>query len=391
MGFTGHNLRMKPYQFFRLDRVGVVDITGDDREAIVHNLTTNEIKSLEVDQGCETFVTDVRGKTLAHVMLYQLEDRIRMIGPHGPSTSVAEHVDRYTIREDAVAKVRDDDFCAIVLDAESAGKVLPDAVAKGSTARRVIEIGQQVVDAYTVPWLGDGTTVLLVESAKAESLAEQLVNSDVTEADEQAFHYRRIRSRFPWYGRDLDETNLPQEADRDASAISFTKGCYLGQETVARLDALGQVQKKLVCWKIENGDRTRRVETSEMRTQSDSAANDATDCETTAGKTAECETTASETTDCETVTGGITTRDDASADNCSHDSKARAGINVKAGDKLDADSKTVGRLTSVAVGDDGTIIAIGFARRSHFEAGSVAKGTDEVSGDVYTAIVSDCG
>ncbi len=56
----------------------------------------------------------------------------------------------------------------------------------------------------------------------------------------------RIRNRWPVLGADYDDRNLPQELDRDASAISFHKGCYLGQETVARLDALGQVQKKLV-------------------------------------------------------------------------------------------------------------------------------------------------
>src|SRR5438046_8506879 len=55
----------------------------------------------------------------------------------------------------------------------------------------------------------------------------------------------RIEAGYPLYGRDITDKNLPQEIDRDRLAISFTKGCYLGQETVARIDALGHVNRLL--------------------------------------------------------------------------------------------------------------------------------------------------
>jgi folate-binding protein YgfZ len=56
----------------------------------------------------------------------------------------------------------------------------------------------------------------------------------------------RIEAGMPLYGRDITIENLPQEVNRNAQAISFTKGCYLGQETVARIDALGHVNRLLV-------------------------------------------------------------------------------------------------------------------------------------------------
>jgi folate-binding protein YgfZ len=61
----------------------------------------------------------------------------------------------------------------------------------------------------------------------------------------------RVKHFLPLIGIDFDDKTLPQELDRDSRAISFKKGCYLGQETIARLDALGQVQKKLVRLRIE--------------------------------------------------------------------------------------------------------------------------------------------
>jgi folate-binding protein YgfZ len=56
----------------------------------------------------------------------------------------------------------------------------------------------------------------------------------------------RIEAGLPVFGRDIDKSNLPQEVGRTEWAVSFTKGCYLGQETVARIDALGHVNRHLV-------------------------------------------------------------------------------------------------------------------------------------------------
>jgi folate-binding protein YgfZ len=63
--------------------------------------------------------------------------------------------------------------------------------------------------------------------------------------DRIGWEQSRIENFWPWFAVDFDDKNLPQELSIDARAISFKKGCYLGQETVARLDALGQVQKRL--------------------------------------------------------------------------------------------------------------------------------------------------
>ena len=60
-----------------------------------------------------------------------------------------------------------------------------------------------------------------------------------------AFHALRIEAGTPLFGVDFDDRNFPQEVGRNEQAISFTKGCYLGQETVARIDALGHVNQQL--------------------------------------------------------------------------------------------------------------------------------------------------
>jgi folate-binding protein YgfZ len=67
----------------------------------------------------------------------------------------------------------------------------------------------------------------------------------IEELDQASFEALRIEAGTPVFGRDLAETNLPQELDRDERTINFVKGCYLGQETVARIDAVGHVNQLL--------------------------------------------------------------------------------------------------------------------------------------------------
>ena len=307
---------MNQHQIFQIPQLSVVDVAGEDAATIVNNLTTNRVTSLEVGQGNESFVTDVRGKILAHVLLFRVDNSVvRMIGPYGQSGRIAQHVDRYTIREDATPIVRDTEFIGLVLSPAVAGAFIEEPGDPPLLSRIPVSVAGVALDLYGCRWLGEGSGVLLVEGSDLQTISQTLCEQFKTKLGDQAsFHAARTVARFPWFGIDLDETNLPQEADRDAVAISFHKGCYLGQETVARLDALGQVQKKLVAWSIE---------------------------------------------------GGV----------------PLPGTALQAGDK------TVGRLTSVTALDQGGAIAIGPARRSHFEPGSVAKGMLEPGDTELTATV----
>lgn len=303
--------------FYRLSALSVLDIIGTDAGQIVSNLTTNEIASLPSGQGCETFVTNVRGKMLGHVHIFRTDEGYRCVGPAGQSERLAEHVDRYTIREDAEPRVLDAEFSAAVLAPGTAAALpvdLPEPQRPHGVSWAIAQLGSLAVQAYRVPWIGEGSLLLLALADQADELSGWLSDQPLSVADEAAFQQRRVLAGFPWYGIDLNESNLPQEADRNEQSISFTKGCYLGQETVARLDALGQVQKKLVSWSI-------------------------------------------------------------------------SGAVPAAGTAVTSGEKTVGRLTSVTAGGDEDAIAIGMTRRSHFDPGATATGTDEATGAEFTARV----
>lgn len=215
---------------------------GADAGQILHNLTTNDVQSLSAGQSLETFITEVRGKVLQHALAIRTADGFRLVGPPGEeaadtdadaisySERLVHHCDRYTIREDATPTIRDKDFVAFVAEP---GVAVDD-----------LDLPISSSDWHRVNWLGANSHVALVPADEAASISGNLLQ------DEAAFHSCRVLAGYPWYGVDFNEKNLPQEADRDSVAINFNKGCYLGQETIARLDALGQVQKKIVRWKL---------------------------------------------------------------------------------------------------------------------------------------------
>ncbi|TWU33728.1 CAF17-like 4Fe-4S cluster assembly/insertion protein YgfZ [Novipirellula artificiosorum] len=327
---------MSTPEYYVLPAVSVIDVVGADAPAIVNNLTTQEVLSLNQGQGHESFITDVRGKTVGHVHVFRQENAFRMIGAVGQSQRIAAHVDRYTIREDAIPKIRDEDFKYFLLSSAAVLKAMEaksldvgPGGASGSEGRTTadgsnspndpldattVSIGGIDAQLVDVRWLADDSRLMLVAAGDAAVASDELQKLGFEMHEEACFHRLRTQRGFPWYGIDIDESNLPQEINRDRETLSFTKGCYLGQETVARLDAMGQVQRKLVRWSIE-------------------------------------------------------------------------GASPAPSTTLQSDGKTVGRLTSVASTGGGESCALGFARRTHFDPGAIASGIDESTQTTFVATV----
>ena len=84
-----------------------------------------------------------------------------------------------------------------------------------------------------------------------ETVANALIEAGIEECDPAALEVMRIENAVPLFGTDANNENLPQELQHDEKAISFEKGCYLGQETVARIDSLGHVNRLFVAFESD--------------------------------------------------------------------------------------------------------------------------------------------
>ena len=229
---------------YSIGHITIIELIGADRNKIVNNLCTQDLRQLQAGESKETFVLDPKGRTLAHGIACCSDKKTWFLTVPNQAPKLVPHFDRYIIREDAVVQDASSEWKAILLPPDSPWLASPDAAwAIGSNC----QLHPDGI-AFTVhaPWISQASKLLLIQHehfAALTSSMESLIESDCE--DRTGWEQSRIENFWPWFGVDFDDKNLPQELDIDARAISFKKGCYLGQETVARLDALGQVQKRL--------------------------------------------------------------------------------------------------------------------------------------------------
>jgi folate-binding protein YgfZ len=203
-----------------------VIVAGADRQAFLNNFCTNDVKRLSPGESCEAFFTNVKGKIVGHGLVISTATELIVIGSPGQAARLIEHLDRYVIREDVQLRDATNERSVFLVTGESAAS-----------------------QAGTIEWRLLGNTrsgLRQTELSGRERLLETLFKNGLTECDMAAFETLRIEAGTPLFGVDFVERNLPQEIGRDRQAISFTKGCYLGQETVARIDAMGHVNQRIV-------------------------------------------------------------------------------------------------------------------------------------------------
>ena len=209
-----------------------VQVSGRDSASFLHNMCTNDIRKLEPGQSCEAFFTDVKGKIVAHVLVIATGEHIELLTVPGQAERLITHLVRYIIREDVKLANVSNDFVWYYALGPHVGEMNAE--------------NKELIVHSDLLW--PGGFLVRVRSGDSNPFAA-LPTIDTTSP---AWTALRVESQLPLFGTDFDDSNLPQEVNRDKLAINFNKGCYLGQETIARIDALGHVNKMLVLVQFSN-------------------------------------------------------------------------------------------------------------------------------------------
>ena len=226
-----------------------IELTGEDRAKFLHNLCTNEVRKLSAGAGCEAFLCDARGHVLFHVFVICRPESLIIETMPGEGPRLLAHLDRYLIREQVALADRGPETCELLvagpLAAATIGKLAANALPTERLGNDAIELAGSSVIAVQTDWIGIEGFLLIGDRADGAKLWQALHAAGARPCGAEALETARIEAGFPWNGIDISDKNLPQEVARDSQAISFVKGCYIGQETVARIDALGHVNKSL--------------------------------------------------------------------------------------------------------------------------------------------------
>lgn len=225
---------------------GRLEVMGADRLRFINAYVTCDVKTLTPSSGAYGFFTNPQGKILSDVTVMAHEDRLWLEIGTGREEAISNHLKKY-ILADRVEIRGLEDMLPLTLAGPKAAEALagvapppPEEWRHVRTAVHGTEValqrtGRLGVEAYT----------LWVSASIAGLLAERLLETPgVRPAGFEALEILRAESGIPRFGRDYGPENFPQETGAE-EAVSYTKGCYLGQEVVARIHYRGGVQKSL--------------------------------------------------------------------------------------------------------------------------------------------------
>ena len=226
-----------------------IEITGNDRATFLHSFCTNDIKVLEPGQGCEAFITNVKGRVLAHVFVFADQNALEIDATADMEDALISHLDRYIITEDVELHRKTEQQGDLLLSGpqataalESLGVAAASLTPLSQTSGTLFETS---VVVRRVDLLGSPGLLLSVPRAELVPVWTGLTETGIRPAGSAALNALRIEAGTPMYGVDVSEENLAPEVGRNSQAISFTKGCYLGQEPIARIDSMGHVNREL--------------------------------------------------------------------------------------------------------------------------------------------------
>jgi folate-binding protein YgfZ len=230
---------------FDLTAYEVVDLLGPDRLRFLNGLVTVAVKDLEPGKGVYGLVTEVRGHLIADVLVSARADRLRLMVPRGRGSVVAQHLQRYIVA-DRVSLEATTPITLVWLG----GAHLEGCLAAGGTSLPEapfvtisLVIGGREVVCVTDPRLGVPAVVAELPEGEAAELLGLLVRErGVVPLGWRGWDCLRIRAGLPVWGADFGPDCLPQETSL-RGVVDFEKGCYLGQEVIARLHYRGQAPR----------------------------------------------------------------------------------------------------------------------------------------------------
>jgi folate-binding protein YgfZ len=240
----------------RADR-GRIVVSGADRASYLQGLLTNDVVALKAGQGCYTAYLTAQGRMIADAYVYELGDVMLLTMAGDVKDGLLSKLDQFIFSEDVQLGDVSNTFAQIAV-------IGPDAAI--AVAQILRDVSADTLRAFgdhgnlRAEWAGGAAIVtrvtdtgepgydLYVERAQAAALKSALSAADVTEIDPATADAIRIESGVPLFHRDMDEETIPLEAGIESRAISFTKGCYVGQEVVIRVlhRGHGRVARKLV-------------------------------------------------------------------------------------------------------------------------------------------------
>jgi folate-binding protein YgfZ len=229
-------------------------VTGADRQRFLHGQATNNVKDLGAGEGCYAAFVNAKGRMQSDANIFCLRDEFLLDCEPGYGVVLAGRFEHYIIADDVQVSDVEALYGLLSVQGPRAAEVVA-ALGLGAVPAKLLSFL-----SYQDGTLGEiycmnqprGQTLgfdLFVPAPALAAVADKLIAAARAVGGRacgwSALETARIEAGIPRFGADMDETNLPPEAGIEGRAVSYTKGCYVGQEVIARIRTYGQVAKTL--------------------------------------------------------------------------------------------------------------------------------------------------
>ncbi|HJP93334.1 MAG TPA: glycine cleavage T C-terminal barrel domain-containing protein [Pyrinomonadaceae bacterium] len=252
---------MIEYQAVREGGAGLIDlssvrgrirVSGSEAVMFLNGLITNDIKSLGENRWMPAAFANVQGRLIGAVRIVRGKDPTFLIDTDEASREgVLKTISRFTLAGDfRVSDVTDETALLTIQGkraAEIVEKVFETSVSdlpRNGVAEMIFRATHTAEDGFDV----------VIDTAQLTTVRTALVNAGALPVDKKVAEILRVEAGIARYGRDMDETSVVTETNLD-DAVSYTKGCYVGQEIIVRIKHRGHVAKKLTGLRLETDRR----------------------------------------------------------------------------------------------------------------------------------------
>jgi len=227
----------------------ILRITGEDRASFLHGMVTQEVNNLPVGAATYAALVNVKGAMVADARILKREADLLMDVEPGHGAKVREFLEKYLISEDAELHDATGEYGILRLLGPRTAGVLGDGFAPlaHQATRAVTLAGQDVILVGNTSVEPHGVDVWVPRAgleAVWRALSQAGAELGLKPLGFEGLELLRVEAGVPRYGQDMVDTTIPMEANLTA-AISYNKGCYIGQEVIARATFRGHMNRKL--------------------------------------------------------------------------------------------------------------------------------------------------
>lgn len=230
-----------------VSNVGVLRLRGGDRVRFLNAMVTNDVATLHTGHACEALLTTTKGRIVAELLILARADELLVLVMQGSAARVFEALDSHIVADDVQLTDMTAEMAVLALEGPKSREVVWRLFPREPLPLEILTFSEneyQGLHAIVVrrSVTGEKGLHVIVSRGQSERLRDFFVQAgvgmDMQVVGRAAWNMRRVEAGLPWYGHDVSEDNFPKEARLD-NHVNYEKGCYMGQEPIARMHYRG--------------------------------------------------------------------------------------------------------------------------------------------------------